>query len=455
VGEDDDLGDDDTAIPPGDLAVADADAAVLGAASDDRVGERFDAGDLNGDGVDDLVVQAGPTSGSHELHIFHGPLSSVTTTAAADATITTGPAWSKLWLSGIADVDRDGTDDVLVGVWNYSGPPVYGFAFLGPFAGSLTPADADVIFSLDEPGCSLMSVQAMPAGDLDGDGAGDLAVAVWGFCGDSSSEVTSSVFLFHGPLVPGNVDLASADARLRWDGSVEIGLEPRRVGDVDGDGTDDLMVQRDGYYDGEREAHLFTAPLAGVVSLADAAATFDDLVDAGGGARPGDVGGDPRQDLMLADGGSAADAQGRVWVFFDTGPGVHSYEDADAQVTGASPDDHLGSGASIGGDLDGDGRCDLVAGATGTDVIAHQAGTTYLFTSVPAGVFTTEDAALQIHGVQEWEESGTQLLAGADLDGDGLDDLLIGALGYDDSTIDDVGAIYLFSGAQIRAALSP
>lgn len=70
---DDDLSDDDTSIPPGDLSVADAHAAVLGGVPDAGIGGRMDAGDLDGDGVDDLVVQAG-SSDDLAIYGFHGPL---------------------------------------------------------------------------------------------------------------------------------------------------------------------------------------------------------------------------------------------------------------------------------------------------------------------------------------------------------------------------------------------
>ncbi len=446
---DDDLSDDDTSIPAGELSVAEAHAAVLGAVADAGIGTRMDAGDLDGDGVDDLVVQAG-TSDDRTIYGFHGPLAGVVGAEQAGLVVTGGLAYPEPWLSGVADLDRDGTDDLLVGVWD-GGPPVSSFALLGPLAGALTPADAQLWFRLDEPGCTLMSVESMPAGDLDGDGAGDVAVAVWGFCGDDSSDVTSSVFLFLDPLLPGEVDLLDADVRLRWDGAEEVGLQPRRVGDVTGDGRDDLMVLREDFpYGGS--GHLFAGPLPVAASLDDAFAVFDHTLATGGGARPGDVAGDGRDDLVSHT--SGADEQGGVLLYLDVDAGSHGELDADGEIEGTSPSDHLGAGLSLGGDLDGDGRHDLVAGAPGADGAAHEAGVTYLFPTLAAGDHAADEAVLRVLGVQEWEQSGSALIAGPDLDGDGLDDLLIGAPGYDRDGVTDAGAVYVISGAQLAAALA-
>ncbi len=445
--DDDDTSDDDIGAPV-DLSVLDAAAVVLGAEPGERVAGNV-SGDLDGDGQADLVLPARPDGGAWRAAVLSGPFAGVRTTAEADATVTAGGA-AAAWVSGVHDLDRDGTDDLLAGARTDFGPPVLCFGLRGPLSGDLTVDDADVVFSLDEPDLVLMDAWPLPAGDLDGDGAGDLAVAVWGFVGDAS-HVTSSVFLFHDALAPGTVDLASADARIRWDGSQEIAMRPVAVGDVDGDGIDDLATIRLEKFTEPLETRVFLGPLSGELSLADADVIRDGVVVAM--VDPGDVGGDARDDLLIQEFTGGADGAGRLGVVFGAVPASPG-DRADAWFTGAGAGDLLGIGASIGGDLDGDGRRDLLIGAPGADELAEDAGAAYLFPEVVAGDHGVDEAALRVLGDQPGEGAGWVVRAGPDLDGDGLDDLLVSAPYRDDGAVEEAGAVYAISGAQIAAALA-
>lgn len=450
---DDDVGDDDTGLPAGELSVEDAAAVILGIEEHADIGFNFDTGDLNGDGVDDLVVD-GDIPGDGEIYVFHGPLNGARTIAEADAVITTGPEWHGSWLTGVADVDRDGVDDVLVGSHTADSPPAYARGFRGPLAAMTSVAEADFLFTVDEPGWIDRIVEVVPAGDMDGDGEEDLAVRIQGPEALNDDDQVGIVLVLSEAIEPGPIPIDLTAPRIFWTGYDAMSMTPQRVGDVDGDGLDDLMIHVLDHKSEIMDSYLFPGPLESVPQVVDAAASVDGYAAAGNFGRPGDVDGDGRHDLVSREYWIWEGTPGDAWVFFGLEEGTWTHADADAHIRGVNNADFMGAGASIGGDLDGDGRHDLVLGAWGDDAVVPEGGVTYLWTEVPEGELDLTNSALRIHGAHEGEGSGMRLLAGGDLDGDGLDDLLVGAPGTS-SGPESGGAIYLFTGAQIRAALSP
>jgi hypothetical protein len=256
-------------------------------------------------------------------------------------------------------------------------------------------------------------------GDVDGDGLPDLAVGA-------------------PAAVPGgSVWLASGAARETWalldalpgrvsglaDGS-SVGASVA-LGDLDGDGSDDVVIGAPGVEGGAGRVGRFAA----TQDVQDFA--LDALWSASGGAGDGlgadlvatpDVDGDGLDDLLLGAPGQG-EAAGAVWLL--RGGAYAGTLDLDAVAGRLVGEAGAGLGARVGtlGDIDGDGLSEIAAGgptlATGgaIDVYAGPLKATPILVSPMA----------RVHGASIDDEIGSGPVGGADVDGDGHADLVFGA----------------------------
>ena len=213
----------------------------------DRFGDALAAGDLNGDGYDDLAVgtpgeDVGGWVDAGSIHIFYGGPSGMTD----------GDSWNQArgsvpgWPGGgdrfgealeMADFDGDGRDDLAIGVPGDGGHRGVVQIFYGDYGGFRvgpywSAASAGVFALGSSFGATLSS------GDFDGDGYADLAIGAPGrFVSDrgtvavihgSASGLVGDVAVFEPP--PGTLRFGSFLA----------------AGDLDGNGHDDLLAVADG-----------------------------------------------------------------------------------------------------------------------------------------------------------------------------------------------------------------
>ncbi len=254
----------------------DADVILAGEASEDLAGRSASwTGDLNGDGFEDLFLDAqesdvqGIQSGS--AYFLPGPL------AAGEQSLADAPVrlrgaspyhWAARSLGGLGDTNGDGLDDVIVGVirHDYAGFRAgAAHIFLGPLPdGEHALAEASSAFLYGEGEYEAAGSWTAAAGDLNGDGLADVLVAA--MYSDRAGLNNGAVYVLHGPVTGGHNLADRADAI--YDG------EPRRdnewagrstagVGDIDGDGLDDFVVGADGNDrggDGAGAAYLVLGP---------------------------------------------------------------------------------------------------------------------------------------------------------------------------------------------------
>jgi hypothetical protein len=205
------------------------------------VGCRFSAaGDVNGDGLGDFLVGS-----MWRASLFLGPVAGTLRVDTADAVYDSNDAsdWFGGALSRAGDVDGDGLEDLLFGVPNHRDVehgdyPGAAYLVLGPEPGRFMIQD--VAWRLE----GVESEQAgsvAAAGDVDGDGFGDIMVGAPSLHSDDWTRQPGGVYVVFGPVL-GNMSLGESDYRLDGDGNDLAGYRLSSAGDMDGDGLGDLLI---------------------------------------------------------------------------------------------------------------------------------------------------------------------------------------------------------------------
>jgi hypothetical protein len=300
---------------------------------------------------------------------------------------------------------------------------------------------------------------AVIGGDLDGDGYADLVVSGYGYDRSSGAQNSGRVWIWYGPL--GAEALATADATVTGaSGGDRLGWSVADVGDTDGDGLDELLLGADGYNGTSATdsggAWLFEASLSGAVAASDAVATLlgDTAYDfAGDDVAGGDFDGDGLADVLVGayGGDTTAAGAGTAGLFLGPIGATTTLSAADTTFDGAAAGDAAGF-ALDAADLDGDGVTDVILGAYAADPGGlSSAGAVYVLSGFGAGSRSVSTSDATLTGDTAGDAFGYSLASAGDTDGDGLDDLVVGARAYDDGGMADAGAAWIFLGSATGA----
>ena len=435
------------------------------------------AGDVDGDGYDDVIVGApfydAGQNNEGAAFVFHGSVAGVAdgnpVTAVTQLEGNMIGAALGTSVSGAGDVNGDGFDDVIVGAPNFdanAAPGLEGavFIFHGRAIGIADGNPATAATQLDSTlGPQIWGTSVSGAGDVNGDGYDDVIV------GDADR----AAFIFHGSATGvADATTATAATRLQSDQVVSsLGSSVSGAGDVNGDGYDDVIVGARNYDAGlvqEGAAFVFLGSASGIADADPTTAatqiesdTFAaHLGETVSGA--GDVNGDGYDDVIVG----AADyftglASGAAFVFLGSASGIADGNPSNAATILTSEplgfSLKFGSSVAGAGDTDGDGYDDVIVSSRsyGPSGGPYLNGAAYVFSGGAAGIESgsTATAALQIEIAQVSQNPGPAVDGAGDVDGDGYADLLVGAPSFDAGQAGE-GAAFVFHGGSAASTLS-
>ncbi|RFO96304.1 hypothetical protein DIC66_13405 [Rhodoferax lacus] len=455
---------------------------INGAAAGDRSGYSVsNAGDVNGDGLGDLLVSAykeGTLNGTDYLVFGKADTNAVNLSAVLAGTggfaipaLAAGDATGFI-VSGAGDVNGDGRADLLVSSSNANNGAgkayvVYGKADtntvnlnsvaqgVGGFVMNGAMANESSGFSINN------------AGDVNGDGLADLIVGA--STGQNLSNIPGKAYVVFGKTDSSPIDLSAVAAGA---GGFVIkesvfgnygGWAVSGAGDVNGDGLADVIVTSQVAAGSAGASYVvFGKSNTTAIDMSSVANGVGGFVITGASAGDisgfsvsiaGDVNGDGLADILMGGPGVNGNAGASYLVYGKAGTGAINLSSVANGVggfviKGEMPNDNSGNWVRSAGDMNGDGLADMVIGAPHAD---GGAGRTYVVYG------KTDNAAINLSAVAAGtggfavigaanDRSGLDASSASDVNGDGLSDLIVGASSNDPNS---AGSSYvIFGGTQ-------
>jgi len=478
-------------------------------AGDDSGRSVSSAGDINGDGIDDLIIgarRADPNGidSAGETYVVFGK------SGGFDATLNLSQldGSNGFVLNGIdqrdfagdsvsaaGDINGDGIDDLIIGApfadpngIHYAGETYVVFGKSGAFDATLNLSQLDgsngfVLNGIDERDFSGDPVSA--AGDINGDGIDDLIIGA-PYADPNGIDSAGETYVVFGKS--GGFDASFNLSQLNGsNGFVLNGIDEgdssgRSVsgaGDINGDGIDDLIIGASSADPNGIDSAGETYVVFGKSGGFDATLNLSQLngsngfvlngIDFGDGSGDpvsgaGDINGDGIDDLII--GADRANPNGKyrageTYVVFGNQGGFDASVDL-SQLNGSNGfvingidfRDFSGYSVSGAGDINGDGIDDLIIGASSADPNGnYRAGETYIVFGNQGGFDASVDLSqlngsngFVLNGIDQRDTSGRSVSGAGDINGDGIDDLIIGAPEADPNGISAAGETYIVFG---------
>ncbi|SEF75742.1 integrin alpha [Nitrosomonas ureae] len=391
------------------------------------------AGDVNGDGLDDLSFSIyGDYSRNYSTssYVVFGKVEEFE--ADMDLSELDGSNGFRLDLDGgrrlstAGDVNGDGFDDVIIGT-GISSYVVFGKASGFEAEMDLSGLDGSNGFRLNREG------DASTAGDVNGDGFDDVIIGNYVVFGKASG-------------FEAEMDLSELDGsngfRMKGAYGDILGVSVSTAGDVNGDGFDDVIIGTRIFFSDDGPGYVVFGKASGFeadmdLSELDGSNGFRLDGEIRSVSNAGDVNGDGFDDVIVGEPGASPNGRysGSSYVVFGKVSGFEAGMDLSEldgkngfRVDGLAARDYLGASVSAAGDVNGDGFDDVIIGAPDANPNGRQSGSSYVVFG-KASEFDATVNLMPLDGVLEGGRSGSSVSGVGDVNGDGFDDLMVGAGG--------------------------
>ncbi|MCD4653254.1 integrin alpha, partial [bacterium] len=424
------------------------------------------AGDVNGDGYSDIIVGAPGFDNTEQdegiVVVYYGSGSGMgTPERAPDWFVESNQvgAFFGISVNTAGDVNGDGYSDVIIGAYLYdNGETDEGVAYVYHGSASGLATSPSWTGQCDHPGAHFGQSVAT-AGDVNRDGYSDVIVGAPGFDIGVPDSNEGKAFVYLGGADKG-ISMTPIWSDVGEMADAEFGFAVSEAGSIKGSGICDILVGSPGYSSEQVDEGAFYIYAGHLVQGVESEYYYRmelDLVGAALGravAPAGDVNGDGFADIIVGMPfyNPNPEPLGNFLVYFGQSDGFFQIGPEGGGFSYTQSGANLGISVATAGDVNGDGFSDIIAGAWKFDNPEVDEGQAYVYLGEPDDLTlsaTWTDELNQEHGY-----FGYSVACAGDINADGYDDIVVGAIGYKEYSWATTGAVYTFNGSYNGLATS-